>query len=118
MKGKEKPAFVVIWEFRVARSNCRKFESAYGPGGEWAKFFSRTRDNGYIETQLIHDRSNSQRYLTLDFWTSKQAYSRFKKENRLEYNAIDQRCESLTESESRVGRFSIVGSGGSARPRK
>ena len=108
MKAKEKPALVIIWEFRVAAGKRREFEGAYGPLGQWARFFGSTKNNGYIETQLIRDAAIPTRYLTLDFWTSLQAYDRFKKENKAEYEAIDQRCESLTEREREVGRFQCV----------
>jgi heme-degrading monooxygenase HmoA len=119
MKAKGKPALVVIWEFRVAPGKRREFESVYGPLGEWARFFGRTRNNGYVETQLIRDAAIPTRYLTLDFWTSPQAYDRFKKENQAEYQAIDQRCESLTKRESEVGRFQcVVGSDRNVRSAK
>jgi heme-degrading monooxygenase HmoA len=108
MKAKGKPALVIVWEFRVAARKRREFESAYGPLGEWARFFGRTRNNGYVETRLIRDAAIPTRYLTLDFWTSPQAYESFKKENQAEYHAIDQRCESLTKRESEVGRFQCV----------
>jgi Antibiotic biosynthesis monooxygenase. len=119
MKAKEKPTLVIIWEFRVAAGKRREFESAYGPDGEWARFFGRARNNGYVETQLIRDAAVPTRYLTLDFWTSPQAYERFKKENQAEYQAIDQRCESLTQRENEIGRFQcVVGSDRNVRSTK
>ena len=108
MKARGKPALVIVWEFRVAPEKRREFESVYGPLGEWARFFGSTRNSGYVETQLIRDAAVPTRYLTLDFWTSPQAYDRFKKENQAEYKAIDQRCESLTKHESEIGRFQLV----------
>src|SRR5947209_20311911 len=104
MKAKEKPALVIIWEFRVAAGKRREFEGAYGPLGQWARFFGSTKNNGYIETQLIRDAAIPPRYLTVDFWTSLQAYDRFKKDDKVVYESMYQRYESLTEPEREVGR--------------
>jgi heme-degrading monooxygenase HmoA len=48
------------------------------------------------------------RYLTLDFWTSKEAYKEFRAKHAVEYAAIDRECEALTADESMVGEFSRV----------
>ena len=102
MKSGEKE-FVVVWEFRVKSGKRREFERAYGPDGVWVKLFRRGK--GYIRTDLIRDLKTPRRYLTLDLWTSREAYARFKKENRAEYRAIDERCASLTDAEVKVGEF-------------
>jgi quinol monooxygenase YgiN len=93
--------FVVVWEFRVKSGKRREFERVHGPDGDWAKLFRR--GEGYIRTDLIRDLKTPGRYLTLDLWTSREAYARFQKENRDEYRAIDERCASLTENEAKVG---------------
>jgi hypothetical protein len=56
------------------------------------------------------------RYLTIDVWTSPAAYSRFKKENRVEYQAIDEKCASLTQDEGKIGEFYRVVGHGRGRP--
>ncbi len=99
----KKTEFVVVWEFRGRSGKRRDFERIYGPDGDWAKLFRSGK--GYIRTELIRDIETPRRYLTLDFWTSRQAYARFKKENRTEYQAIDEKCASLTEGEALVGEF-------------
>ena len=106
-RKKKASAFVVIWEFRVRPSERRAFEKIYGPDGDWAKFFRR--NNEYIRTDLIRDRQSPLRYLTLDFWTSPNAYQRFKKESQTEYAAIDKQCAALTTKERLVGEFETVG---------
>lgn len=104
IKKKLKPGdFVVIWEFRVRSGKRREFEAAYGPDGAWVKLFRRDRQ--YIRTDLIRDRSNPRRYLTIDVWSSREAYLRFKKRNQDEYDAIDRGCVSLTESEVKIGEL-------------
>jgi quinol monooxygenase YgiN len=95
--------FAVIWEFRVRRGKRREFEAAYGPDGPWVKLFRRDRE--YIRTDLVRDRATPRRYLTIDVWSSRQAYLRFKKRNRDDYDAIDRGCVSLTESEVQIGEL-------------
>jgi ribosomal-protein-alanine acetyltransferase len=101
--------FVIVWEFRVPARRRRAFEKAYSPDGVWSAFFRTGK--GYIRTELIRDRKDSLRYLTLDLWNSRQDYERFKKENRAKYQAIDKKCESLTASEKRIGEFATVDAG-------
>lgn len=99
--------FVIVWEFRVRPNKRRAFEEAYAPDGIWAEFF-RAGD-GYARTELIRDREDPLRYVTIDVWQSRQAYERFKKQNRAEYRAIDKKCESLTRSEKLIGEFHSMG---------
>jgi quinol monooxygenase YgiN len=98
--------FVVIWEFRVRSGKRREFEVAYGPDGAWVNLFRRDRE--YIRTELIHDRRNPRRYLTIDVWSSREAYLRFKKRNQDDYDELDRNCASLTESEVKIGEFHRV----------
>jgi heme-degrading monooxygenase HmoA len=104
-KGTE---FIVVWEFRVRPGKGRYFEKIYGPDGVWGEFFRRGK--GYIRTELIRDLKMPRRYLTVDVWTSREACLRFKRKNRIEYQAIDERCGALTEDEVKIGEFhSAVG---------
>lgn len=104
-KGTE---FIVVWEFRVRPGKGRYFEKIYGPDGVWGEFFRRGK--GYIRTELIRDLKMPRRYLTVDVWTSREACLRFKRKNRIEYQAIDERCGALTEEEVKIGEFhSAVG---------
>jgi heme-degrading monooxygenase HmoA len=112
--NKKKPRgteFVIVWEFRIKPRKRREFEKVYGLNGAWAEFFHSGK--GYIRTELLRDLETPGRYLTIDLWTSRQAYLRFKKENRAEYQAIDQKCLSLTEDEVKIGEFYGV-----SRPRQ
>jgi len=47
-------------------------------------------------------------YLTLDYWTSQEAYEAFRERHLAEYKAIDARCETMTESEREIGRYGTV----------
>ncbi len=98
--------FAVVWEFRVRSGKRREFEKIYGPDGAWVKLFRRDRE--YIRTDLIRDRETPRRYLTIDVWSSRQAYLRFKKRNRDDYDRVDRSCVSLTEGEVKIGEFHRV----------
>jgi heme-degrading monooxygenase HmoA len=102
-KKSGKTEFLVVWEFRVKSGKRREFERMYDSDGDWARLFRRSED--YIRTELIRDLKTPGRYLTLDVWISRQAYTRFKKENEAEYRAIDESCASLTENELQIGEF-------------
>jgi ribosomal-protein-alanine acetyltransferase len=105
-RRKNAPGFVVSWEFRVRPAKRKAFEKVYGPEGDWVKLFRR--DPAYVRTELIRDRDKPARYMTLDFWSSRKAYQQFKKKNREEYSAIDQKCGSLTLYEKLLGEFDYI----------
>jgi len=102
-RKKRQQPFTAVWEFRVKPGKQRAFEKAYGPQGDWVQLF-RTSP-GYLGTELIRDRDLRLRYVTLDHWSSRQAYLRFKKEHRQAYQDLDAECEALTTREKRIGEF-------------
>jgi len=105
MTGNERGTwgYLIAWQFRPKEGSERRFEAAYGPNGVWAKFFMR--GEGYVATELSRDLQHPRRYLTLDFWTSKEAYEGFCSEHMAQYKQIDAQCEELTEQETELGRF-------------
>ena len=106
MSGMEKPAlYLAIWEFYVRRGSEAAFERVYGPEGEWVKLFRKAA--GFVRTELNRDQKNRQRYLTLDYWESEEAYARFREQHLAEYQAIDERCEEMTEAENALGTFRV-----------
>ncbi|HZP18340.1 MAG TPA: ribosomal protein S18-alanine N-acetyltransferase [Terriglobales bacterium] len=105
----------IVWEFLVRPGKRRQFEEAYGPHGDWVKFFRE--GDGYIRTELLRDQETQLRYLTLDHWASRQAYLEFKKQNRVRYAAMDRKCEPLTRTERLVGQFTAVHAAGPALAR-
>lgn len=94
---------MIIWEFRINSRKLRAFERAYGPDGEWTRFFRK--GEGYLGTELIRDSHEPDRYITLDHWKSRRHYETFKKQNRKMYKIIDTRCEALTTQECEIGQF-------------
>ena len=92
---------VVIWRFTTA--DPMEFEQHYGPDGSWARLFRE--DPNYVRTDLLRDGSA---YVTLDWWTSRQAYDAFRGAHARAYAELDRICEALTETEENVGAFDVV----------
>ena len=99
--------YVIVWEFRVAAKSAEEFERLYGPDGVWVRFFHTAQ--GFVRTELIRDHDQQGRYLTLDFWSSRDSYEAFRHCHASEYAAIDRQCEKVTMSEVEVGRFERIG---------
>jgi len=98
--------FVCAWEYVVRPACVDEFERIYGAGGEWVRLFRQAR--GYQCTELHRDRSQPMRFVTLDFWDSREACERFRRSHADEYAQLDAHCESLTEREREIGRFEPI----------
>jgi len=97
--------FVVVWQFEVAEDKMADFEAAYGPDGAWATLFRTSHD--YHGTELLCDAYVPGSYLTIDRWTSEEAFRRFRKEHDADYELIDRKCDALTAKETRVGAYTV-----------
>jgi len=97
--------FVIIWQFEIAEEKIAAFEAAYLPQGTWAQLFSASPD--YQGTELLRDAYVPGSYLTIDRWSSEEAFRAFRKEHDAEYEALDRACDLLTASESRIGAFTV-----------
>lgn len=95
--------FVYLWEYIVPHENQSDFEREYGPNGSWSVLFSRSPS--YLGTSLLRDGSNPKRFLTIDCWGSERDHRDFVESVRAEFDALDARCEELTEAETLIGRF-------------
>ena len=95
--------YLIVWEFIIRKECVSEFEAVYGPGGEWACLFARAE--GYVETQLLRDTTNALRYVTLDFWKSREANEKFKQAQQKKYKELDERCQKLTVKETKLGEF-------------
>jgi heme-degrading monooxygenase HmoA len=95
--------FLTTWEFQVRPSAEKHFRKLYGPDGGWARLFSQ--DESYMGTELIRDLKGIRTYLTLDFWTSEEAYDAFRKRHHAKYEALDRKYEEMTDGEREIGRF-------------
>jgi heme-degrading monooxygenase HmoA len=97
--------FVVVWKFEVAEDKITGFEAAYGPEGAWSKLFRASKD--YLGTELLRDTYVPGGYLTIDRWTSEEAFRSFRKQHDSEYEVLDRECDALTGKETRVGAFTV-----------
>jgi heme-degrading monooxygenase HmoA len=98
--------YLVIWEFRVRTGREQKFEQVYGCNGDWAQLFRKSED--YIGTELTRDLQRPSRYITLDYWTTSEAYKKFRSQHEQAYASLDAACEELTEHEAAIGEFGSV----------
>jgi heme-degrading monooxygenase HmoA len=97
--------FVVVWQFEIAEDKIAAFEAAYGADGSWAKLFSSSPD--YRGTELLRDAYVPGSYLTIDRWTSEDAFRAFRKEHDADYETIDRSCDALTSKETRIGAYTV-----------
>lgn len=98
--------FVALWEFEVKPGCQKRFQKVYGPGGDWATLFRN--DANYQETRLLHDPAHPAIFLTLDFWTSRQAYESSIASHAAEYQRLEAVGEELTRRERKIGWFESV----------
>jgi 8-oxo-dGTP pyrophosphatase MutT (NUDIX family) len=102
--GPASPEHVITWEFLPAEGREEEFQGAYGPAGDWARFFRR--DPAYIRTDLLQVRDG--RYVTLDRWRSRADFEAFREREREAYADLDRRMEALTRHEALLGAFDEV----------
>ena len=94
---------VVIWEYQVRADHVAEFERVYASEGAWAELFRKSE--GYLGTELLRDSNDPLRYVTIDRWTSSEAYDLFFATHKQDYDALDSYCQDLTERESFLGTF-------------
>jgi len=95
--------FVALWEFEVKPGHEDRFETVYGPAGDWVRLFRN--DPNYQGTRLLRDATRRGIYLTIDFWGSREAYERFRRTATKAYAEIDAECQGLTVNERHLGSF-------------
>ena len=105
--GSHQSQHVCVWEFVVAEGSRNAFEDSYGPGGRWARLFSKGA--GYLGTELLRDHTDPNRYLTIDRWRSERDYLAFRNRFKAEYEDLDRQCEAMTIRELKIGDFVEVG---------
>ncbi len=98
--------YVYLWAFRVKPGCRRKFLKAYGAGGDWERLFRKAR--GYIRTELLHDRNQRDRFVTVDYWRDRASHLAFRRRYAREFAALDRRCAGITSSERPLGHFELI----------
>ena len=97
--------FVVVWQFEVAEEKISGFEAAYSAEGSWAQLFRAS--SGYQGTELLRDAYIPGSYLTIDRWTSEEAFRSFRKDHDAEYEKLDRACDELTSRDIRIGAYTV-----------
>ncbi|MGD0939367.1 MAG: antibiotic biosynthesis monooxygenase [Terracidiphilus sp.] len=97
--------FVVVWQFEISEEKIAAFEAAYSAEGAWAQLFRASSD--YRGTELLRDAYIAGNYLTIDRWSSEEAFRAFRKDHDQEYETLDRACDSLTARETRVGAYIV-----------
>jgi heme-degrading monooxygenase HmoA/catechol 2,3-dioxygenase-like lactoylglutathione lyase family enzyme len=101
------PQFSYAWEYEVPPEAEPEFLASYAPDGAWARLFRRAP--GYVRTELLRDRRQPGRYLTVDYWRDEGAFQGFRREFAAEFDALDRSCSALTRREIHLGDFEPVG---------
>jgi heme-degrading monooxygenase HmoA len=101
--------FATLWEFTVQAARQAEFERHYGPDGTWARLFRLAP--GYLGSELLRDRKDPLRYLTIDRWESREAWQAFRRMHGAEYERLDGEFEGLTTREAPLGEYAPVGGG-------
>ena len=102
--------YATIWEFTVLPARQADFESQYGAGGRWEVLFRQAP--GYLGTELLRDRMDPLRYLTIDRWENAEAYRDFRRRFAAEYERLDREFEGLTAREASLGEYAPAGAAG------
>ena len=97
--------FVVVWHFEIAEDKIAAFEAAYGPEGSWSQLFRSSPE--YRGTELLRDTHIRGNYLTIDRWTSEDAFRLFRRDHDAEYEVLDRDCDALTGVETRIGAYTV-----------
>ena len=98
--------YVIIWEYQVKTDRTADFEQIYHSNGAWAELF-RT-GTGYISTELLRDKMQPQKYITIDQWQSAKDYETFLAKFNKEYETLDGQCKGRTEHEILLGKWESV----------
>jgi hypothetical protein len=92
-----------VWEFVTRADKVGEFEKTYANSGPWVELFRK--NGGYDGTLLLRDAERKRRYLTIDRWHSTASQREMRERFAREHEELDPSCDSLTESERRVGIF-------------
>ncbi len=108
MLGDQPPtaAYTYIWAYRVKLDSLDAFLEHYAPDGRWVELFRRAE--GYLGTELLRDRAEAYRYVTIDRWSSAKAFTEFRSTFAREFEQLDRHCESFTAEEREIGTFGPV----------
>jgi len=96
----------ILWEYTVKPEQVVSFETNYASAGTWAALFQKS--SAYRGTVLLRDSATPNRYVTIDVWTSRDAYEAFRREHAAAYEELDRVCAALTVAERHLGTFDVA----------
>jgi heme-degrading monooxygenase HmoA len=92
--------FTRVWQYEVVGGREAEFERVYAADGAWARLFARSE--GFLGTELFRSLSGPGGYLTVDRFTSADAFQRFLEQHASSYAALDRQSQALTVSEQEI----------------
>lgn len=98
--------FAYVWSYQVNPERREEFIDLYAPDGPWVALFRQAP--GYLDTQLLQDRDEVDRFITVDRWESREAFSTFRDVFAGEFARLDRLGEQLTSHEAIIGEFVAI----------
>lgn len=95
--------FSSIWKYTVRHESLEDFKRIYAPDGDWVELFRRCP--GYIRTELRQDLEHPHRFISIDYWRSKEDFNAMFDLVKQDYQALDKTCDRMTHSEIHIGYF-------------
>ena len=89
-----------VWQYEVVAGREAEFERAYADDGAWARLFAHSE--GFLGTELFRSLSRPCDYLTVDRFTSEDAFRRLLEQQAGSYAELDRQSEVLTQSEQEI----------------
>ncbi len=93
-----------IWRYLVKPARVDAFREAYGPGGVWADYFSRSAE--YLGTDLYEDLETPGCFVTIDYFADAGARGELVAREADAFAEIDAKWEKATLEEVFIGQFS------------
>jgi heme-degrading monooxygenase HmoA len=96
-------SFAAVFAYEVEPESWTAFEAAYGPDGEWARFFRGA--DGYLGTELLRSAGS---YLVIDRWRSDALYDAFLAAAGDKYRRRNEAARQLWTREQVLGTFEVM----------
>ena len=98
--------YSIVWKYKINPEFKDKFESEYGPNGQWAKLFNSSK---HYRGSVLHTNVEDQNfYLLIDRWSSQENYEHFLRTHESAYQEMSVAMEHLYEVEEKIGGFNSL----------
>ena len=78
--------FAYIWEYSVKENCFDEFCSIYGPEDDWVRLYRKSEY--FVRTEFFRDANTPDRYVTTDYWKSKEHRDRFRLDFKDEFQSL------------------------------